>query len=379
VSPRGRRQRDSEGRPLGARRPLCWRGRLLGAAALGLTVMSMAGCSTIGYYAQSIGGHLDIVRRARPVAEVIGDPATPAPLRDRLMLAREMRDFAVRELQLPDNRSYRSYADLQRNASVWNVVAAPELSLELKRWCFMIVGCIGYRGYFDKEAAEREGAQQRAEGLDVNVYGVSAYSTLGRTDWLGGDPLLNTFIQWPELELARLIFHELAHQVAYAAGDTTFNESFATAVERLGGERWRRERGLPASDDAAIDRRRSEFKALGERTRAELAALYRSSVSDDEKRAGKARILGAMRAELQRLKIESWNGFAGYDAWGQRANNATLGVQAAYDELVPAFEKLFEQQGRDFARFHAEAKRLAALPMAERRATLAAIDPLPRP
>jgi predicted aminopeptidase len=353
---------------------LGWRGRLLAAAFAGLVIAGVAGCSTLGYYAQSVGGHLDMVRRARPVTEVIGDPATPAPLRDRLMLAREMRDFAVRELHLPDNRSYRSYADLQRNAAVWNVVAAPELSLELKRWCFMVVGCIGYRGYFEKDAAEREGAQLKAEGFDVNVYGVSAYSTLGRTDWLGGDPLLNTFIDWPELELARLVFHELAHQVAYAAGDTTFNESFATAVERLGGERWRRERGLPVSDDSAIERRRSDFKALRQRTHDELAALYRSSASDDEKRAGKARILGAMRAELLRLKTESWNGYAGYDAWAQRANNATMGVQAAYDELVPAFEKLFEQQGRDFARFHAEAKRLAALPMAERRATLAAIS-----
>ena len=351
------------------------RGRLLALALLVAAVAGMAGCSTLGYYAQSVGGHLDMVRRARPVAEVIDDPATPVSLRDRLLLAREMRDFAVRELQLPDNRSYRSYADLRRNAAVWNVVAAPELSLELKRWCFMIVGCIGYRGYFDKDAAEREGAQLKAEGLDVNVYGVAAYSTLGRTDWLGGDPLLNTFIQWPELELARLIFHELAHQVAYAPGDTTFNESFATAVERLGGERWRRERGLPASDDAAIERRRREFKVLGQRTRGELEALYRSSVSDDDKRAGKARILAAMRTELQRLKTQSWNGYSGYDGWAQRANNATLGVQAAYDELVPAFEKLFEQQGRDFARFHAEAKRLAALPMAERRATLAAISP----
>jgi predicted aminopeptidase len=353
---------------------LGWRGRLMAAAVVGLAIIGIAGCSTIGYYAQSVGGHLDMVRRARPVTEVIGDPATPAPLRDRLMLAREMRDFAVRELHLPDNRSYRSYADLQRKAAVWNVVAAPELSLELKRWCFMVVGCIGYRGYFDKDAAEREGAQLRAEGFDVNVYGVSAYSTLGRTDWLGGDPLLNTFIEWPELELARLIFHELAHQVAYAAGDTTFNESFATAVERLGGERWRWERGLPASDDSAIERRRRDFQALRQRTHDELAALYRSSVSDDEKRAGKGRILAGMRAELQRLKTESWNGYAGYDAWGQRANNATMGVQAAYDELVPAFEKLFESQGRDFARFHAEAKRLAALPMAERRATLAAIS-----
>lgn len=343
---------------------------VVAVAAIG----AMAGCSTLGYYAQSVGGHLDIVRRARPVDDWLVDNGTPAALRERLALARQMRDFAVRELQLPDNRSYRRYADLQRSAAVWNVVAAPELSLELKRWCFPVVGCVGYRGYFKRADADEMGTALKAEGLDVDVYGVAAYSTLGRTDWLGGDPLLNTFILWPEMELARLIFHELAHQVAYAAGDTMFNESYATAVERLGGERWRQQRGLSAADDQAYERRRHEFRALGARTRTKLDTLYRSGQNDDQKRAGKARILDEMRAELARLKKDSWGGYAGYDAWARRANNATLGVQAAYDELVPAFERMFEQEGRDFARFHAAARRLAALPMDERRATLAAIS-----
>lgn len=338
-------------------------------AALGT---ALVGCSSLGYYAQSVGGHLDLMRRARPVDEWLTDPATPAPLRERLELSQRMRDFAVRELHLPDNRSYRSYADLGRNAVVWNVVAAPELSLTLKTWCYPMMGCVGYRGYFDRAEADALAETLKAEGLDVNVYGVPAYSTLGWTNWLGGDPLLNTFIRWPEIELARLIFHELGHQVAYASDDTTFNESFATAVERLGSQRWRDHRHLGDAEDAAFDQRRHDFRALGLRTRAALDALYRSNASEADKRAGKARILADMRAELTQLKTSRWNGYSGYDNWAERANNATLGVQAAYDELVPDFERLFDAQGRDFPRFYAEAKRLAALPKPERRATLQA-------
>lgn len=348
-----------------------WRtaGLLLMLAALGA---GLVGCSSLGYYAQSVGGHLDLMRRARPIDEWLTDPATPAPLRERLELSQRMRDFAVRELHLPDNRSYRSYADLGRNAVVWNVVAAPELSLTLKTWCYPMMGCVGYRGYFDRAAADALAETLKTEGLDVNVYGVPAYSTLGWTNWLGGDPLLNTFIRWPEIELARLIFHELGHQVAYAADDTMFNESFATAVERLGSQRWRDFRHLGDADDAAFEQRRRDFRSLGLKTRAALDALYRSAASEADKRAGKARILSEMRAELAQLKAGPWKGYTGYDNWAERANNATLGVQAAYDELVPDFERLFEAQGRDFPRFYAEAKRLAALPKPERRATLQA-------
>jgi predicted aminopeptidase len=244
--------------------------------------------------------------------------------------------------------------------------------LTLKTWCYPLMGCAGYRGYFDRGEADALAATLKAEGLDVNVYGVPAYSTLGWTNWLGGDPLLNTFIRWSEAELARLIFHELAHQVAYAADDTTFNESYATAVERLGGARWRQLRGLSDADDAALDRRRRDFRALSLRTREALQALYASSASEADKRAGKSAILAGLKREIATLKAGAWQGYSGYDGWAERANNATFGVQAAYDELVPAFERLFEREGRDFSRFHAEARRLAALPKEQRRATLQA-------
>ena len=344
-------------------------------AALLATACLTAGCSSLGYYAQSVSGHLDLVARAKPVAELTADANTPIALGERLALSQRIRDFAVTELALPDNRSYRRYADLGRNAAVWNVVAAPELSLTLETWCFPVVGCVGYRGYYERGAADGEAEALRARGLEAAVYGVPAYSTLGKLDWLGGDPLLNTFVHWPEGELARLVFHELAHQVAYAPDDTMFNESFATAVERIGGARWLAQHAGDAAraQYAAFDARRNEFRALTGRYRDRLDALYRSPASDADKRSGKAALMAELRAEYASLKAGRWAGFAGYDAWFERANNASFGVLAAYNELVPNFERLFEHVGRDFKRFYAEVQRLASLPKPERQATLRAI------
>jgi predicted aminopeptidase len=306
------------------------------------------------------------------VADWLADPATPPALRERLALAQQMRRFAVSDLALPDNASYTRYADLGRSAVVWNVVAAPELSLQLKTWCYPVMGCVGYRGYFERAAADAEAQRQRAAGLEVSVYGVPAYSTLGWTNWLGGDPLLNTFVGGSEAALARLVFHELAHQVVYAAGDTLFNESYATAVERLGLARWVAASGRPG-DDPGATQRQADFRAITQRTRGALEVLYRSDLPDAGKRQRKAALMATMRAEfaaLQALPDGPWAGARGYDAWLAGANNAALALQAAYDGLVPGFERLFERQGRDFKRFHAEVRRLAALPAEQRRAAL---------
>jgi predicted aminopeptidase len=344
---------------------------LLAAAA---AVCLGSGCSTLGYYGQAIGGHLSLLQRTQPVDAVINDPATPTPLRERLALSQRMRDFAISELRLPDNRSYRRYADLERSSVVWNVVATPELSLTLKTWCFPIVGCVGYRGYYTREAAEALAAELIAQGLETSVYGVPAYSTLGKTDWLGGDPLLNTFIQWPEAELAKLIFHELAHQIAYADDDTMFNESFAVAVERIGGSRWleRHASAETRTQFAASETRRREFRALTLAHRQRLRTLYEGPLPDAEKRAAKAALAATLRAEYEAIKATRWGGFAGYDGWIARANNASFAVQAAYDELVGDFERLFEKSGRDFERFYAEVRALAKAPKEERRRRLTA-------
>jgi predicted aminopeptidase len=338
------------------------------------TVCLTSGCSTLGYYAQSVGGHLAMVRAARPVPELLADSGIDAALKQRLALSQRMRDYAVRELKLPDNASYRRYAELHRPAAVWNVVAAPELSLTLRTWCFPVLGCVGYRGYFDRAEAERYADGLKAQALEVSVYGVPAYSTLGRLpgDWLA-DPLLNTFINYPEGELARLIFHELAHQVAYAGDDTEFNESFATSVERIGGSRWLAAYATPAAREeyARFDERRQDFRALTMAYRDKLDTLYRSDASVDDKRARKAALMAQLRIEHEAIKVGRWGGFSGYDGWFARANNASFGVLAAYNALVPEFERLFERSGRDFDRFYSEVKRLADLPKAERRAALA--------
>jgi predicted aminopeptidase len=343
------------------------------ALLAGATLCLTSGCSTLGYYAQSIGGHLGIVNSARPVTAWIADPQTPESLKQRLALTQRMRDYAVTELKLPDNASYRRFADIKRPAAVWNVVAAPELSLVLKTWCFPVVGCVGYRGYYARESAEAEAAQLRSAGLEVDVYGVPAYSTLGTLpgNWLA-DPLLSSFIDYPDGELARLIFHELTHQVAYAAGDTVFNESFATAVERIGGARWLATQSSAAAreDHERANRRREDFRALTQTYRNALDALYRGPLPDADKRAAKAELMQRLRAEHAALKAGRWGGFSGYDGWFARANNASMGVLAAYNELVPDFERLFEREGRDFGRFYAEVKRLAALPIDQRRAAL---------
>ncbi len=337
------------------------------------TVCLTSGCSTLGYYAQSVGGHLALVRAAKPVPEWLASADTSAALRARLELSQRIRDFAVSELKEPDNASYRRYADLKRSAAVWNVVAAPELSLKLQTWCFPIVGCVGYRGYYDQTEAMAFAASLKPLGLEVSVYGVPAYSTLGMLPGDGlKDPLLNTFIDYPEGQFARLIFHELAHQVAFAKGDTVFNESFATSVERIGIGRWLDRHASQQTREQydLFASRQRDFRELTARYRDRFDALYRGPASDADKRDGKAALLAELRADYDVTKRERWGGYSGYDGWFARANNASFGVLAAYNELVPNFERLFEREGRDFTRFYNEVKRLAALPPAERRQAL---------
>jgi len=350
-----------------------------GAAALAVLAASalLAGCADLGYYWQSASGHLGLMRAARPVPEWLEDPATSEALKTKLALTQRIRQFAVAELGLPDNASYKSYADLHRNAALWNVVAAPPHSLTLKTWCFPVAGCVGYRGYYDEAAANAEAAAQQSQGLEVAVYPVPAYSTLGWMNWAGGDPLLSTFIGYPEGELARLVFHELAHQVLYVPDDTMFNESFATAVERIGGARWLRTHASEAArlDYAQFDGRRQQFRALTAETRRALEAVYGSP----EAKANDWPAVDAMKADAmadfrQRYAAlrAGWTGprQGAYDGWVARANNAMFGAQAAYDELVPGFEALFEREGEDWPRFYAAVRRLAELPKTERRQAL---------
>ena len=351
---------------------------LLSTAAAALM---LSGCGSVGYYWQSVSGHLQLMNAARPVPEWLQDSQTPERLKARLALAQRIRGFAVSELHLPDNASYQRYADLNRPAVVWNVTAAPALSLKPETWCFPVAGCVGYRGYFDEQEARAEAARLQARGLDVHVYGVPAYSTLGWMNWAGGDPLLSTFVGYPEGDLARLIFHELAHQVVYVQDDTPFNESFATAVERLGVARWLATPGSEAAraDYAALERQRQQFRALTQDTRRALLAIYESNTATARVESAQLAMKNIAFEEFRRRYADlrkSWAGppgsTAGYDRWVAQANNASFGAQAAYDELVPGFEALFARSGGDWPVFYDEVRQLAQRPKNERQKMLAA-------
>jgi len=353
--------------------------RALAALALAGSVV-LTGCADLGYYWQSASGHIGIMRAAKPVPEWLADPAVSAALKAKLELTQRIRRFASAELGLPDNPSYKSYADLHRAAAVWNVVAAPPYSLTLKSWCFPVAGCVGYRGYYDEAAAKAEAEAQKKDGMEVAVYPVPAYSTLGWMNWAGGDPLLSTFIGYPEGELARIVFHELAHQVLYVPGDTVFNESYATAVERIGGAMWlQREAGEPARREyAQFDAQRQGFRALALDTRRALTQVYESPEAKAKDWAKvdvmKQAAMADFRERYAKLKA-GWTGPRqnAYDGWVARANNAAFGAQGAYDDLVPSFEQLFEREGRDWPRFYTEVKRIAALSTTdERRSALQA-------
>ena len=313
-----------------------WRLSALAAALL----LLMAGCQSLSYYTQAIGGHLRLMANARPIDDWLADPATDAQLRQRLETARRIRAFATRELGLPDNGSYLAYADLNRAAVVWNVFAAPALAVEPKAECFPFTGCVSYRGFYSEAEARRQADKLRADGYDVYVGGVPAYSTLGWFD----DPLLSTFIRYPDAQLARLLFHELSHQLVYAKGDTTFNESFAVTVEQEGVRRWLASEGRVGELEAfrATQQRRREFAERVKQTRERLAAVYNSSLPREAK------------LEHQRLR-QSYPGIPA------EPNNAFLASVAAYTALVPAFEQLLAESG-SLEAFYRQVRTLAAKP-----------------
>jgi len=313
--------------------------RLLLAAAALLVV----GCQSLTYYTQAIGGHLNVMARARPLDEVIADPATAPELKRRLETARGIREFASKELKLPQNNSYLAYADLERPYVVWNVFAAPELSVTPKAECFPFTGCVSYRGFYAEDEARRHARKLHEAGFDVYVGGVPAYSTLGWFD----DPLLSTFIGYPDSQLARLVFHELAHQLVYAKNDTTFNESFAVAVEEEGVKRWLEAQGRAAELAAfrAAQERKREFVARIAATRERLDAIYRGGLPREAK-------LEHKRAELEKLHA-AWPTAIPADV-----NNAFIASIAVYTELVPMFERLLAESG-SLEAFYARVKELA--------------------
>lgn len=316
----------------------------------------VSGCESLSYYSQAIGGHFQLLAAARPVDDWLADPATPADLKARLETAQRIREFASHDLHLPDNRSYTSYADLGRRYAVWNVFAAPEFSVEPKPECFPFTGCVAYRGFFSEQEAQRYAEKLRKQGFEVYVGGVPAYSTLGWFD----DPLLSTFIRYPESQVARLVFHELAHQLVYARNDTTFNESFAVTVEDEGVRRWLEAQHRAAELEAfqVAQQRKREFYARVKETRERLKTIYASHLPREA-------MLEQKRGELERLRAAYPN------VVPAEPNNAFLVSVALYTELVPAFERLLAASGGSLDKFYARARELAHEDRAQRDAVLA--------
>ncbi|HEB92405.1 MAG TPA: aminopeptidase [Gammaproteobacteria bacterium] len=337
--------------------------RLTRLILLVLLVLALDGC---GYYAQSIRGQWELISKRQPIEALLADPQTPVALREQLRRMQQIRRFANVQLALPDNGSYRDYADLGRPFVVWNVFAARPLSMRLETWCFPVAGCVGYRGYFDETEARAYAATLTAQGLETYVAGISAYSTLGWFD----DPLLNTVMGRSETRLAGLIFHELAHQRVYVQDDTAFNEAFASAVEQEGVRRWLAQNGGEQQEDARFRRRQNDFVDLVTATRDRLAVLYASELPEAQQHTHKAQIIGELRAGYAALK-RRWGGYAGYDAWfSGPLNNPQLAAVTTYRDGVPAFQALLREQGGDLEAFYRAVEALGELSVEERQARL---------
>lgn len=337
------------------------RGVLLAVAA----GMLLSGC----YLMQAALGQYRVLHARQPIDALVAAPATAPQLRARLIEVQAAREFASRELGLPDNASYRSYADIGREFVVWNVVAAPQFSLRPRRWCFPVVGCVAYRGYFHERQARDLALTLEARGFDVVVEGVPAYSTLGKF----ADPVLSSMLRYDDDELVATVFHELAHQLIYVKNDSSFNEAFATAVEDEGLKRWLAYRGAAQRIDAfrLEQQREAALLALLAPARARLAALYESGAPVDEMRAAKQRILARLAADIRALERREGVHYGVYDEWMARGlNNAQLASLATYYDCVPGFERLLAAQQGDLPRFYAAVRALAREPRAERDAGL---------
>jgi predicted aminopeptidase len=338
--------------------------RIRAALCIGVIAAACAGC----YILESARGQFALMSKREPIERLLGQASTPPALRTQLEAVSSIRDFASRELELPDNGSYRSYADVGRPYVVWNVVAAPEFSIEAKEWCYPIVGCVAYRGYFSQDKAESFAAGLRKQGLDVSMAGVAAYSTLGHFD----DPILNTMMSWDDAELAAIVFHELTHQLLYVAGDAPFNEALATTVEEEGVRRWLRAQGRERDLTAHAARQERYLQVIGllRRTRAELHALYASGLDAAAMRARKRQTFANLRESYGRLKA-TWDGPAPFESWFRgEVNNAHLAAVGTYYDCVPGFERELAAVGGDLTAFYGRVRALAKLDQRARDAAI---------
>jgi predicted aminopeptidase len=341
------------------------RRRLARTAAAFCSLTLLSGC----YVMQAATGQAVVIYRSEPIAGVVANPSTPQRTRDRLLLVERARAFAINDLALPDGRSYRTYADLGRPNVVHNVVATPEFSVEPRRWCFPVTGCVSYRGYFDEGNARSYALRLAIQGDDVSVDGVPTYSTLGHLP----DPVFGPMLSWRDTRLVGTIFHELAHERLYFAGDSALNEAFASVVEDEGVRRWLQQAGRAseiAGYEAAIARQK-EFASLLLDTRARLAHLYATRLAPEAMRIEKQREFGRLLYRYEVMRRERWNGYTGYDAWFARAlNNAHLAAVATYEDCVPGLQRLLRDADSALPEFYARVEATRGMTVQERRAAL---------
>ena len=363
-----------------------WRFKI-GLAIFTLAVLfGLSACESIGFYSQVVKGHSQIMLKREPIEQVVKRPTTERALREKLSLITSARAFAVDTLKLPDNGSYTQYVDTGRRYVVWNVVATEAFSIWPVEHCFPVAGCVSYRGYFKKAAAQAYANQLKAKGYDVTISGASAYSTLG---WFS-DPVLNTMLYRSDLGLAGLVFHELSHQQVYKAGDTAFNESFATTVELAGIKAWAvaQQSALKDSQDALVlnQKNLAQYKAQKEKN-AEVVQLilkYRNKIGQSYQKidprnieqlaVAKEQGFAELREAYKKLR-ESGGGSPGYDQWFESPiNNASLVLFGDYHGWVIAFDALLEQSGHDWTRFYESVEALAQLDKVSRRKKLEALQ-----
>lgn len=342
------------------------------AVALCILSIALVSCESVGYYSQAARGQLAIVTGRQDIDRLLQQQDLSDDLAEKFRLVRGIRDFAAEELGLPVGAHYSTYVDVGREHVVWNVFAAPEFSIDAVSWCYPIAGCVSYRGYFNERSAQLYATKLEEDGFDVYTGGVDAYSTLG---WFE-DSLLSTVINRPDYQLAGLIFHELAHQVVYLPGDTTFNESFATAVEREGVRRWLNySNDSPNIDAAELNYTRQEqFVSLVTEYRDLFEALYQQAVDEESMRSQKAQLQQSMRDSYELLK-QQWEGYGGYDGWFSRSlNNAQLLTVASYNDLLPFFSQILVEVDQDLPRFFDEVERISKLSALEREELISISD-----
>ena len=325
----------------------------------------LSACSGPGYYLQAVSGQWRLMHSRQDIQSLLDNPATSSELGADLVAAEQIKAFAESNLDLPSNGSYSSYVEVDGDALVWNVVATEEFSLEAKKWCFPVAGCVPYRGFFKQQKAKDSAAQLRKKGMDVFVSPAAAYSSLG---WFN-DPLLSTMVSGSDIRLAAYLFHELAHQRLYIKGDGLFNEGYASFVEETGIKLWLESK---QRQDELFQRQRlqnasKDFQKLIGEVRYDLADIYQTDKPETIKRQLKAEVFQSFSDSYEQLSTEKWSGKRYYASWFEGpVNNARLALYNTYEGSHCAFQELFDQARGDLLEFHRLAEQKSRLQIEDR-------------